>query len=95
MLTLQEAFEVAFNKLRTAIGFSYSISFDRSPAEMLTKLLVRSEHQRTRPPSSSSVHYCTFSWKIAAVLPLQYFLNENIENYCNERLLTSLFSFSL
>lgn len=37
---IQDAFVVAFNKLKTARGFWYSFQFDRSPAEMLTKLLV-------------------------------------------------------
>jgi len=37
---IQRAFEVAFRKLKTARGFWYSFQFDRSPAEMLTKLLV-------------------------------------------------------
>jgi hypothetical protein len=36
----QRAFEIAFNKLKTARGFWYSFRFDRSPAEMLAKLLV-------------------------------------------------------
>lgn len=37
---VQGAFEIAFNKLKTACGFYYSLNFDRSPEEMLTKLLV-------------------------------------------------------
>lgn len=37
---VQRAFEIAFNKTKTARGFWYSFRFDRSPAEMLTKLLV-------------------------------------------------------
>mmetsp|Transcript_37038 Transcript_37038/g.62990 ORF Transcript_37038/g.62990 Transcript_37038/m.62990 type:complete len:532 (-) Transcript_37038:117-1712(-) len=37
---VQRAFEIAFNKLKTARGFWYSFRFDRSPAEMLAKLLV-------------------------------------------------------
>lgn len=37
---VQAAFEVAFNKLRTSCGFNYCFRFDRSPAEMLVKLLV-------------------------------------------------------
>jgi len=36
----KRAFEIAFNKLKTARGFWYSFRFDRSPAEMLAKLLV-------------------------------------------------------
>lgn len=37
---VQGAFEIAFNKLKTSCGFYYSFHFDRSPEEMLTKLLV-------------------------------------------------------
>ena len=35
------AFRKAFNKLRIARGFWYSFTFDRSPYEMLAKLLIR------------------------------------------------------
>lgn len=38
---IDEAFVVAFDKLRAARGFWYSFRFDRSPHEMLAKLLIR------------------------------------------------------
>jgi hypothetical protein len=38
---INKAFRNAFNKLRVARGFWYSFSFDRSPHEMLAKLLIR------------------------------------------------------
>ena len=37
---IQNAFEVAFNKLKTSRGFWYSFRFDRGPEEMLAKLLI-------------------------------------------------------
>jgi hypothetical protein len=38
---IDEAFRIAFDKLRAARGFWYSFRFDRAPEEMLAKLLIR------------------------------------------------------